>query len=341
MYALLVWLETQSTIWLNLSAVSIGLALSTKYLGLAGAATVAMILAAWLVVTPSRPWHRVGYFLLLAFIFGSPWYMLNLVRAGNPVYPFIWGGPGWDQARLGYLMTYLRSFGGSNALWMLPLAPFRLFADNAVFSTFLSSIEYPSPLFLVAILVPLARPPRLLRLLALVTGLRFLLWGLSSQQTRFLLPLFPALAVLSVYTLDKLLGAVGKASIQRVLLSGTLGGLLLVTAVYQGVFWFMTQPGNVIVGMETEDSFLRRNVTIYPAQAFIREFLPLNARALMLWDGAMLYCDARCVPDAEQSIWTLVGGPGKNGGRSRSTTPCNGSRLSRRQPQLDQLLPQS
>ncbi len=51
---------------------------------------------------------------------------------------------------------------------------------------------------------------------------------------------------------------------------------------------------------------MRRNVTIFPAQAFIQEFLPPSARAFQMWDGAILYCDDRCVPDTEQSIWTQM-----------------------------------
>lgn len=306
LYALLVWIESRETGWIFLSASSAGLALSTKYLGLAGAATAGITLIVWTLFSKDGAWRKVARYLLVILVFGSPWYVLNLVRAGNPVYPFIWGGPGWDQERLSYLMTYLRGFGGANALWLLPLAPIRVFTNGSLFTTFLSSIEFPSPLFLFALALPFTRPPRILRLLAWVTVLRFVLWGIGSQQTRFLLPLFPALAILSVFALSRLLDLVDSPSVRRIVLPGLLGGLLFTSAVYQGVFWTMTQPAEVIVGAASQDSFLRRNVTIYPAQAFIQESLPPSARAFQMWDGAILYCDDRCVPDAEQSKWTQM-----------------------------------
>ncbi len=239
-YALLVWVHSQRQGWGALSASSAGLALSTKYLGLAGAATVGVILIIWMLLTRAVSWRDLGRFVLLTITFGCPWYLLNLVRTGNPIYPFIWGGPGWDQERLGYLMTYLRSFGGPNALWLLPLAPIRVFTNGSLFTTFLSSIEFPSPLFLLALALPFTKPPRIFRLLAWVTALRFVLWGLGSQQTRFLLPIFPALAILSVFALNRLLDFVGSPSAQRIVLPGLLGGLLLTSVVYQGVFWTMT-----------------------------------------------------------------------------------------------------
>lgn len=305
-YAMLGWVRSRESGWVALSAISVGLALSSKYLGLGGAASVGVALITCMVLSRTVSWRDLGRFALLTIAFGCPWYLLNLIRAGNPVYPFIWGGPGWDQERLGYLMTYLRSFGGPNAWWLLPLAPIRMFTNGSLFTTFLSSIEFPSPLFLLALALPFTRPPRILRVLAWVTALRFVIWGLGSQQTRFLLPVFPALAVLSVFVLSRLLDLIGHPSAKRIVLPGLLGGLLLTSVVYQGVFWAMTQPAEVIVGVASKDAFLRRNVTIYPAQAFIQESLPPSARAFQMWDGAILYCDDRCIPDAEQSKWTQM-----------------------------------
>ncbi|MGA9531081.1 MAG: glycosyltransferase family 39 protein, partial [Anaerolineales bacterium] len=163
LYAIVLWLSSSRSQWLRFSAVSIGLAASTKYLGLAAALVVGLLIAGRLLFQKHTPWPELAGAGALALIVGSPWYLLNLFRAGNPVYPFVWGGPGWDKERLSYLMAYLGSFGGPYALWSLPLVPIRLFTQREYFTTFLSSIEFPSPLFLAALASPFLRLPRILR----------------------------------------------------------------------------------------------------------------------------------------------------------------------------------
>ena len=203
-------------------------------------------------------------------------------------------------------MTFLQSFGPQLKVITLPLAPLWLYTRHELYSSFMSSLEYPSFLFPLCLLLPFSRPPKALRWLAAGLVIRFALWGLSSQQTWFLLPLFPGLAVLSAYTLDWLAGILHRSSVQRILSTGLIGSLLVVTLIYLGVFWAMTRPGPVLVGMESRDAFLRRNASTYAVQAFIQTELSPNARVLMLWDGQTLYCDRRCVPDTEQTQWTRL-----------------------------------
>jgi len=57
---------------------------------------------------------------------------------------------------------------------------------------------------------------------------------------------------------------------------------------------------------------LRRNASTYAAQAFIQQHLNSQARVLMLWDGQTYYCDQRCVPDPEQTLWPRIVETGKS-----------------------------
>ncbi len=305
-YAIVVWASARKAGWLRLAAVFTGLNLTTKYLALAGALTAGAIALAAALMHRQRSRRGVLEFALLAALIGAPWYLFNLARVGNPTYPFIWGGPQWDPERLGYLMTYLRSFGAENKLVSLVLAPIWLYTRRGLYTTFMSGIEFPSLLFPLIALIPLTRPTKGVRWLGAAVLLRFMLWGAGSQQTRFLLPLFPALAVLSAQVLGRWMASERWRTIGFVLPMSMLGTALVMTFLLQGLFWWMVRPGAALAGLESKESFLRRNSAVYPAQQFIQSELPADVRVLMLWDGQSFYCDERCIPDAEQSQWTQI-----------------------------------
>jgi 4-amino-4-deoxy-L-arabinose transferase-like glycosyltransferase len=306
LYSIICWVVYGERSWLILGALLAGFSLQTKYLALAGCATAAGLVAYHGLRSSTRSLRPVLLFTAIAGLVGSPWYVLNLIRTGNPVFPFLFGGSGWGGDRLAYLMTFLGSFGPDAKLASLPLAPIWLYTRHELYASFMSSLEYPSFLFPLCILLFFTRPPKALRWLAAAATIRFLLWGLTSQQTRFLLPLFPGLAVLSAHSLSWLAKASRRASIRRVLSTSLIGGLLASTLVYQGVFWLTTNPGGVLVGTESKDAFLRRNASTYAAQRYIQQHLDQNARVLMLWDGQSFYCDQRCLPDPEQTIWPRI-----------------------------------
>ncbi len=216
------------------------------------------------------------------------------------------GAPGWDEARLGNLMAYLQSFGGPKPFLTLPLAPIRLFTHKELYTAFLSSIELPSPLFLLVLLLPLTRPhrnpghPRPCPLPATCSvGVRIPADTISPPAVSALGDPFrlPDGQTPRVAPIAGLLGVVP---------AGILGCILSATTLYKGLSLYRTNPLASSVGAEFRAAFLRRNVTIYAAQAFILQNLPQNAYLLTLWDGASLYCDQRWEADAEQSKWTQI-----------------------------------
>jgi hypothetical protein len=141
-----------------------------------------------------------------------------------------------------------------------------------------------------------------------MTLLRFALWALGTQQTRFLLPLYPVLALLTAAVLDTWISRVGAARWRLLAVTGIVAGLVAVTFAYQLVFLTSIRPLPVVLGAESKSQFLERSVYDYPALRFISANLPPQARVFMAWDGQGFYCDERCQPDAEQSQWAqLVG----------------------------------
>lgn len=300
-YALVLWINRGGRDWLIVSGLMSGLALGNKYLAFGNAA----LLGLWVLwQSRGQPGRQVIsnclYFGGTALLVACPWYLKNWFLAGNPIYPFVFGGPGWDPFRLEMLMTYLRSFGTGQGWLSYLLLPFSIYLRSDLFSTF--SIEVPSLLFPLALFYPWKRGEGKLNNLAVYTGLWFLIWATGSQQVRFLLPIFPPLAILSSATLLNLI----KHRWQTILVPGLIGGVLLSALLYQWLYLSYTQPVEVVLGIESKADFLLRTPqdhTDYAAFQFIRTNLNPTDRVLMLWYGRSYYCDQRCLPDADQSQW--------------------------------------
>ncbi len=78
------------------------------------------------------------------------------------------------------------------------------------------------------------------------------------------------------------------------------------TLVYSLIFFNQIHPLGVILGAETKDAFLERQLHVYPALQYINKNIKPQARVWMLWDGRGYYCDERCVPDVAQTRWTQM-----------------------------------
>jgi 4-amino-4-deoxy-L-arabinose transferase-like glycosyltransferase len=298
------WLQAPSARWLVLAGICAGLACGTKPLALILLPIACAALLSGALRSPRAILARWATFLLPAALVGAPWYLKNLLLAGNPFYPLVFGGPEWPAERTALLADYLASFGMGKGIWDYAMLPVRVFTRPEAFGTFSRSLELPSLLFIAAPFYAATRRDRVTRVVALVALSRIALWSLGSQQTRFLLPVFPCLAVLSAGSLWTLSRAWSSSRWLRQLPMAMILAWLVLVLVFSagvpGLLWFQ----NVVVGRESKAEFLRRMVGDYLASEYIQDELPEDARVLLMWDGRGFYCDERCLPDAEQSRWT-------------------------------------
>jgi hypothetical protein len=290
LYALLVWQENDQRRWLILAGLLTGWAVGSKYLALGGLA----VLGLWTLWQSlgkgwKRPLTQGLLFGLPVLLVGSPWYAKNWLWSGNPVYPFVFGGTGWDADRLRLLMAYLRSFSIG-----------RHFAQIPVLS------------FLLALPYPLTRRHRSMDGVASMTVLRLILWALASQQTRFLVPLFPTLSLLAANVLIHLAILPRFQRWGKALGTILLAGAVMITLLFNGYLFRTFSPLGVILGRESKDAFLRRTVPDYAGLQFVQRYLPCHTHALMMWDGRGYYCDARCIVHTDQSKWTRLVIPGSD-----------------------------
>ncbi len=301
---LLRWDEDRRDRDLVLAGLFAGLSAGTKYLGLSAAAVGGLWLLwklrgkSWRVLARSA-----ATFAGLAAAVALPWYIKNWVMGGNPVFPFFVGGTGWDAARLKLLMDYLGSFGTGKSLLDYLLLPWNLFARSANFGTFMHALEVPNVLLALALLYRLGRRTRSADSIAVMTAGGFVMWALGSQQTRFLLPLFAPLSVCAAGVVVRMAERFGSAR-----WANGAGAVVLAAPVALAVFWsaflvWYAQPLPVVIGVETKRQFLERRVSDFAAIQYAMHDLAAGARVLMMWDGQGYYCDARCLPDTDQSQW--------------------------------------
>jgi len=200
----------------------------------------------------------------------------------------------------------MNGFGAGKSLLDYLFLPVHLYTQYQRFGTFLGSIEIPSFLFPLILFYPLTRKSSYTNGLLGWVGLRFVVWALGTQQTRYLLPLFPALSLLTAYVLVALGARFKTTNLGRILVLGLVIGMVAATLAYSILFFIMVRPLGVITGVESKDAFLMRVIPLYEVTKYLEMNLAPEARVMMLWDGRGYYCDQRCLPDIMQSQWTYL-----------------------------------
>jgi hypothetical protein len=278
------WVEQRESPWLVLFGVFSGLAIASKYtallLPLLGC--LGVLWACW--------HHRANFgeisrrlflYLFLVVLLGAPFYMKNWIMTGNPFYPFfypIFGGRGWDpdQARLyDYFVSNLgmgRSF--SDYLLLPWNVSFRAKLGSPAFDGLLGPIFFLTLPFLIGV----RRIEFSIKIIIIYCAFTFLFWASSAQQIRYLIPIFPFLALFVGILL---------AYYNRRYLRGLLGLLILGSLIFNGFFiarYFLEiNPLRVVVGLEDRDSFLSRRLPSYGMFKFINTHLPENSRIFLIY----------------------------------------------------------
>lgn len=300
--AFMIWFQDKDQRWLLLSGLMCGLAMGSKYLGLMGFGLLGLVIV---TIDLRSSWRELISTILVfsvpAVLVACPWYLKNLIWFKNPVFPLYFGGPGWPEWRLELYDSYLRSFGHGRSFLDTILLPLNLFIRNTQFGAVMNRIEIPNPLFLFVLIFPFLRKDRYLNTLGMISGGRFVLWAIGSQQTRFLMPIFPLISILTVYVLWGLFSRRERFNyIPGILCAAFMG----ITLFYQIIYTTVNQPFGVLLGVESRESYLLRMVNTYPGIAYARDNLPEEGQMLLLGDGRGYYCVPQCIPDPDHFRWS-------------------------------------
>jgi hypothetical protein len=299
-YCALQWWRDSDRRWLRLSGAFIGFALGSKYLALIGMGTLGAFVFIMASLRGRRiPLREVANFVVPALLVAAPWYLKNALRFGNPVFPFVLGGPGWDRSRLELYMSYLRSFGVGRSVVDYLLLPWNIYAQNDRFSAAMTRIDMPSILFPIAVLHVWRGTSRSVRAALALAVAWSVGWSLGSQQLRFLLPVYPSLALGAADVMTGLAGP-GKRRIPwHLFLPSLSAGLMLITLYYQIRILQQFDPLGVSFGAETRESYLSRVILDYSVLREANRLTSDGDKVLLLGDGRGYYCLPGCIPDPE------------------------------------------
>jgi hypothetical protein len=297
-----------------LSAIIMGFTLSCKALALTSLAMFAGALLIWQIVRQKRSitdaTMRAAGWCVVALAVGCPWYVKSFILTGDPVFPFgykVFHSPYWNTPNSASYSAANYAFGMGHKPVDFVYAPWNLTMyalPGHLSKTYLyltgsptlvnSFNDYPTALmalpaiFLAALIaLPFLRGSKLIGLLAAYSGLSFVFWFGSTQYIRYLLPVFPVLALLSGWSVVRLvsakrfsgyaLGAVAAASVIFTLVNG----LQLAAAELP-----------VATGALSQSAFLSQTDPVgYNAMNFINTSTPQNAKVVFYGEPFGFYCD--------------------------------------------------
>ena len=312
-----VWLVERRAPLLVIAGVMLGCAAASKYAALIAALPLGLVvLVAALRVGPRAALTAGAALGAGALIALLPWTVRQMVVLGNPVWPMYFGGRDWHPARVEQLTYFVSQYGSGHTPRDWLLLPLNVFRESWRFGHVPWS--FPPALALAAPLAALDRRVET-RWLLLATALTAVLWARGWQDLRFLLSIYPLLAVLGVAAVGAALPARWAERVAALL----AGVLFLVTVGREAVRAWDRLP--VVAGRESQSAFLTRAVSNHAAVMVLNERASPESSALFLGEGQIWYCRPRCIPDPAHDnllVFFLGGAP-----ESRIDVPAAAARL--------------
>jgi hypothetical protein len=271
---------------LVMSGLCCGALAATKLSGILGLVCVGAVLLAFhepFLPREGKRLVRIGAALKLpALLLAVPWYLKSYLYTGNPVYPFLYeqlGGREWNAALGRQFYEWQHSMGMGRSLHDYLALPARVVLDGAHgYARFDGQVGrywlVAVPLSLLVALV--AKQGRSYLLAAVVY---FVFWALSSQQTRFLIAVLPALAIAAAMTCDALASLPGAKTARVVLhVLFVFGACYAVEPAFQASVERAVSEARALA----EHGPGTRAEVVPEGYAFINAHTPKNAKVMLL-----------------------------------------------------------
>jgi hypothetical protein len=299
------WTDSGNDRWLPISALFIGLAMATKYTAATwfGLLVLLFIYHAW--QHQGRSYKRIVV-RVVAFAFCAglpllPWLIKNWSVTGNPIYPFLFGGRGWNATRIAWLTWPGQSY-SHNLLDYLALPWLATVLGTNGTTAFDATI---GPLILcLAPLVFLFKRPRSVNYSLLLVGGQLLYFAatiyacLYLTEIRLLLPAFPFLCLTAAFALDRLPAWDRKILRLSRFVGGVVAIVLVTNLVTEAQSFLAQRPLAPLVGLESGEAYLARQLGIYfDTMQYISRHLPGEARLAFLSEPRGYYCQRSIQPD--------------------------------------------
>ncbi|MDO9559166.1 MAG: glycosyltransferase family 39 protein [Syntrophales bacterium] len=307
-FAFINWFDRPEKGWLILSGVFSGLALASKYTAL-----FLPFLGCLGILWAARH-HRFrlgGTFRMLLLygvivaIVGSPFYIKNWIVTGNPFYPFlygIFGGRGWEPQQAQFYDFFVQSLGMGRTFLDYILLPW-----NLSFLAKMDSIHFDGmigPIFIVTLpfAIGIRKASMVLKIMGIYCFLMFLFWASAAQQIRYLIPIFPFLAIIT----GSILTGYQRKKMVFYLLSFLIAGSLAFNG-YNIVKEFRRiAPVNVVIGKESRAEFLDRMLPSYGMFDYMNRHLPPDAKIFLIYMKNWTFlCEKECYSDSMFESYTI------------------------------------
>ncbi len=300
-YAYVNWSSRKQTAWLALCAVMTGLGAGSKYGGLflPFLGCLAVLAADYRNRTrTSRTLIHLATFMLITLAVGGAFYLKNWSLTGNPLYPFfyrIFGGRGWDADQARRYDLFLHSLGMGRGWIDYFLLPWNISFYARMHSPQFDGVLGPTFILTLPFLAGIRKIPWTLKVLLVYAASTFLFWAVSAQQIRYLIPVFPPLAVAVGYI-------IGRFRHRKPLLA--LIGLfvcigLCVNGYHLSGEYRSINPHRYVLGEEDRDTFLSRIIPAYPLFQYINAQLQPDAKIFLIYMKNLGFlCDRPYYSDA-------------------------------------------
>jgi hypothetical protein len=229
----------------------------------------------------------------------------NWIVAGNPFYPFfygIFGGRGWDSDQAHLFDFITQSFGMGRSFLDYLLLPWNLSLRAKMDSLTFDGILGPIFLLTLPFLAALRRWETPLRMILIYALLTFFFWASTAQQIRYLIPIFPLLALV--------VGTILTRYQSRKKIFGLLLCIVAGSLAFNGYHiareFTKIDPLRVAVGLESRDHFLSRTLPTYTMYRFVNQTLPSDAQIFLIYmKNYTFLCDRDCYADEMFEAHTL------------------------------------
>ncbi len=307
-YAFVNWFSRRENAWLILCGLLSGVAISTKYTALL-LPFLGCLGILW-ACRHHRASGRHALRLLLVYVtctvvVGSPFYIKNWIMSGNPFYPFLYGifdGRGWDPEQARLYDLFVHSLGMGRGLLDYLLLPWNVSVNATMHSPRFDGVL--GPVFILTL--PFAIGMRKIAIGAKIAMayclFAFMFWASSAQQIRYLIPVFPFLAIMTAYVLTYYRRRKFVFGLLVVLVAGSLGfnGYHIVRD------FLKIKPLGVITGLENREAFLDRMIPSYSMFQYLNAQLPEDSKIFLIYMKNLGYlCDRPYYSDSMFESYTI------------------------------------
>jgi len=208
LYALFVWFEDGDRRWLYLAAVCIGYTLAVKYTGIILVAIACVFVLAHQAFQAKAGARKslvtAATFVAFCVAVSAPWYLKNIIFYHNPVSPFLAGlfKEGAPEAH----GVPVRFFAGgvADSAWKLVSSLWEVAFVSPKFQAKWSASAGPALLMLVPGVLIFYKDVKRELWYLLLFSLLFFWVTITQMNLRYIVPVFPALAVVAAYAPGRL-----------------------------------------------------------------------------------------------------------------------------------------